>query len=74
MAYVKKNIATQVAEIERDSHQFLFAQNFLTNLRKYYLHKQLAWEDYSRLRKQALDGDIDGAWKSLSDSIKWKVA
>lgn len=74
MAYVKKSLATQIAEIKHDSYRFLVEQNILVDLRKYYLRKQLTWDNYSELRKQALDGDVDGARKALAERIKWRAA
>ena len=62
-----KVMAYNGVEIQRDAAKFLKAHMFTERLRKYQL--ELTMQEYSDIRKQALDGDIEGAEKKLREIL-----
>ena len=54
-------------DIQADATKFLKAHMFTERLRKYQL--TLTMQEYTDIRKQALDGDIQGAEAKLKDII-----
>ena len=56
-----------VAEINRDAARYLRAQPFFVELYKFT--NVITMPEMQRLKKQAKDGDIDGAWRGLAETL-----
>lgn len=56
-----------VQEINRDVARYLRAQPFFSELYKYT--NVITMPEMLALKKQAKDGDIDGAWRALAETL-----
>ena len=51
--------------LRQDASAYLKAHFFLTDLRKRYMRREITGEQYSSLRRKALQGNLDGAGQEL---------
>ena len=63
----KFRVMPNVAEINRDAARYLKAQPFFSELYKFT--NVITMPEMQRLKKQAKDGDIDGAWRQLAETL-----
>ena len=56
-----------VRKINRDAIMYLNAQNFLQRLNS--MIRVITMDEYKALKKQALNGDLDGAEKHLNEVL-----
>ena len=63
----KFRVMPNVAEINRDATRYLKAQPFFVELYKFT--DVITMPEMQRLKKTAKDGDIDGAWKGLAETL-----
>ena len=59
-------MAARRAAVEKDAVRFLKAHRVLGDLRREYMRKNITFQQYSTIRGQALNGDVDGAVKGLA--------
>lgn len=63
----KFRVMPNVQEINRDATRYLKAQPFFAELYKFT--NVITMPEMLALKKQAKDGDIDGAWKGLAETL-----
>lgn len=63
----KFRVMPNVAEINREATKYLRAQPFFLELYKYT--NIITMPEMLALKRLAKDGDIDGAWKGLAETL-----
>lgn len=63
----KFRVMPNVQEINRDAARYLRAQPFFSELYKFT--NVITMPEMLALKKMAKDGDIDGAWKGLAETL-----
>ena len=63
----KFRVMPNVSKINRDAARYLKAQPFFSELYKYT--NVITMPEMQALKKLAKDGDIDGAWRGLAETL-----
>ena len=56
------------------STMYVEAEPFLFEMRRWYQHGAISWQEARTLKGQALAGDLDGARKGLAKLVKRREA
>ena len=56
--------------VPEDAGRYLRAHKILTELREKYLAHRITPAQYSQIREQSLNGDIDGAFRALGSALE----
>ncbi len=57
-------------ELRTDANRYLRAKDVLKMLRREYFDMRITAEEYKNLRKRALSGDVDGAYKEIGTILR----